>query len=72
MSTFPDEELFAALAELRSIFPDWRFGQLIANLTLAAGCEADGAIWEVEDEQLLAAAKRLILRNSSRVALSST
>jgi hypothetical protein len=43
-------------------------GQLVANLTTAAGCQEPGAIWDVEDEQLLAAAQRLIARNRDRQA----
>ncbi len=58
------DELLGALSELRALFPDWRFGQLVANLALAAGRE--GAVWEVEDEELLAAARRLIERNRAR------
>ncbi len=48
-----DQELFTIIAELRSRYPQWRFGQLVANL---AGW-ADVDIWDVEDEQLLAAAR---------------
>jgi hypothetical protein len=62
------EVLLVAISELRTLFPDWRIGQLIANLTAAAGHEAN--IWEVEDIELLAAANRLIERNQSRVAVS--
>jgi hypothetical protein len=51
---------------LRDLFPEWRFGQLVANLTTAAGCQGPEAIWDVEDEQLLAAAERLIERNRDR------
>jgi hypothetical protein len=65
--TIANDELLGALPELRTLFPDWRFGQLIANLALAAGRDGDGAIWDVEDEQLLAAARRLIERNRERV-----
>jgi hypothetical protein len=61
-------ELIEALAELRRLFPDWRMGQLVANLVLAAGGTDGGAIWEVEDERLLAAARRLIDRNRGRDA----
>ena len=45
-------DLLAAVTELCERYPNWRFGQLIAN---AAGW-ADQDIWEIEDEQLLAAA----------------
>ncbi|CAN5217813.1 hypothetical protein BH10PLA2_BH10PLA2_20350 [soil metagenome] len=63
MTTSVSDELMTAVAELRSLFPDWRIGQLVANLTQAAGRDREGAIWEVEDEELLMAARRLIARN---------
>jgi len=60
------EELIKAMSELRALFPDWRMGQLVANLVTAAGGTDGGAIWDMEDEQLLAAARRLIERNRER------
>jgi hypothetical protein len=66
MSIAATDELVEALAELRLLFPDWRLGQLVANLALAAGAIEGDAIWEVEDEQLLSAAHRLINRNRGR------
>jgi hypothetical protein len=65
------EELIGALSELRALFPDWRMGQLVANLVTAAGGIDAGAIWDVEDEQLLAAARRLIERNRGRGVASA-
>jgi hypothetical protein len=62
----PDDALCDAIAQLRAIFPDWRMGQLMANLTTAAGCLDPGAIWDVEDDQLLAAARRFIEQNRGR------
>jgi hypothetical protein len=47
------KDLFEALAELRHRYPAWRLGQLVANV---AGW-ADQNVWDVEDEQFLAAAK---------------
>jgi len=64
-----DDELMTALAELRAIFPDWRMGQLIANLAQAAGREGGAAVWEIEDEDLRGAARRLIERNQARQLL---
>ncbi len=64
-----DDELADALAELRVLFPDWRMGQLIASLTQAAGREGDAAVWEVDDGDLLAAARRMIERNQVRQAV---
>jgi hypothetical protein len=45
--------LFDALAELCRRYPHWRFGQLVSNV---AGW-ADIDPWDVEDEQLLTAAR---------------
>lgn len=44
-------ELLTAISQLSERYPDWRLGQLIANI---AGW-ADRDIWDVEDEQLLEA-----------------
>jgi hypothetical protein len=46
-------ELLAAIAQLCQRYPDWRLGQLVANV---AGW-ADEEIWEVEDERLFEAAR---------------
>jgi hypothetical protein len=66
MNVSTTDELIGALSELRGLFPDWRMGQLVANLVTAAGGMDAAAIWEVEDEQLLTAARRLIERNRGR------
>ena len=64
--TTTGNDLLAAMQELRTLFPDWRMGQLVANLTQAAGRDREGAIWDVEDDELLVAARRLIERNRGR------
>ena len=46
-------DLLAAIVQLCQRYPEWRFGQLVANV---AGW-ADQEIWDVEDEQLLNAAR---------------
>ncbi len=66
MNVSTAEELMGALSELRTLFPDWRMGQLVANLVTAAGGTDAGAIWDMEDEQLLAATHRLIEGNRGR------
>ena len=66
MSVSVAQDLTEAIGELRQLFPDWRLGQLIANLALAAGSTDNAAIWDIEDEQLLGAARRLIERNRGR------
>jgi hypothetical protein len=53
-------ELLRHLAEISEEAPELRLGQLIANLaTLARGAQVE-AIWDAEDEELLAAAQRLV------------
>jgi hypothetical protein len=64
--TASSEELSTALAELRSVFPDWRFGQMIANLATAARGPQVESIWDCEDDELLAAARRLLEQNRAR------
>lgn len=66
MSYTASDALLQAVTRLRQLFPEWRLGQLVANLTTAAGCQSPEAIWDVEDDQLLAAAQRLITRNRDR------
>jgi len=52
------ESLLAVLKDLGEACPEMRFGQLIANLaTLAKDLSAEG-LWDAEDEELLAAAKK--------------
>ncbi|MEX2315775.1 MAG: hypothetical protein WD669_01395 [Pirellulales bacterium] len=46
-------ELQEALAKLQFHYPEWRLGQLVANV---AGW-ADRDVWDIEDEDFLAAAK---------------
>jgi hypothetical protein len=58
MTTSTRQELLTVLAELSAACPEMRFGQLIANLsTLAKGLSAEG-LWDAEDEELLAAARK--------------
>ena len=61
------DELLQAIAELGVLFPDWRFGQLVANLANAARGPNAEAVWDSEDDELLAAAQRLIENNRDRM-----
>jgi hypothetical protein len=60
-------ELLQALAELGEAFPEWRLGQLVANVATAARGPQAESIWDSEDEELLAAARRLLERNRDRL-----
>jgi hypothetical protein len=53
-------ELLAALSQLSSLRPEWRLGQTLANIATTAGRLDPGAIWDLEDEEALTAAKTLI------------
>ena len=57
-------ELLAVLAQLSLIRPEWRLGQTLANLATTAGRLDAGGIWDLEDEEALAAAKKLIAQCS--------
>jgi hypothetical protein len=48
-------ELLARLDELSRACPEMRFGQLIANLAVEARGTESSAVWDMEDEELLAA-----------------
>jgi hypothetical protein len=61
------DELLEAVAALRRRYPDWRLGQLIANV---AGW-ADQDLWDVEDEQLLEAARSHLRQRRAAEAESS-
>jgi hypothetical protein len=53
-------ELSAALAELGRIRPDWRLGQTLSNIAMTAGRMDAGGVWELEDEEALAAVWMLL------------
>jgi hypothetical protein len=48
-------ELLAGLRELGERLPEMRLGQLIANLAVVARGTEPGAVWDVEDDELLRA-----------------
>ncbi len=53
-------ELLRLIEEMSEGYPEFRLGQLIANLTSWARGDQEGAVWNVEDEELLAAAREHI------------
>ena len=53
-------ELLTALSQLSQIRPEWRLGQTLANLAMTAGRLDAGGIWDLEDEEALAAARTLL------------
>lgn len=68
MITMHRQEILRLLERLSELTPDVRFGQLVANLSyLAVGPTAE-AIWDMEDERLLAAIRQHIADLSQRTA----
>jgi hypothetical protein len=49
------QEILQQLARLSELAPDVRFGQMIANLAFLAAGPWDQTLWDLKDEQLLAA-----------------
>lgn len=49
------DDVIESLAELRRALPSMRLGQLIANMATVARGAVPGAIWEMEDDELLTA-----------------
>ena len=52
------QEVLQVLAELSEVCPEVRFGQLIANLSYLARGLSNESIWDMEDEELLEAARK--------------
>ena len=48
------------LAELGHAHPNWRLGQTLANLALAAGRLDIGGVWDLVDDEARAAARLLL------------
>jgi hypothetical protein len=60
----PRAELWAVLGELARRYPNWRLGQLIANVA----DWADQGVWDVEDANLLDVARRHLAQLRPSVA----
>jgi hypothetical protein len=61
-------ELLRVLAELGDVHPDWRLGQMLANVAMAAGRTNAGAVWDLEDQEALTAVIRLLERHRQQVS----
>ena len=64
-------ELLAVLADLGQLRPQWRLGQMLANLAMAAGRLDAGGVWDLEDEEALAAARELLGHPTRTAAANS-
>lgn len=60
--------LLEALSELGRAHPNWRLGQMLSNLAMAAGHLDAGGVWDLEDDEALVAARRLLGSDAARLA----
>jgi hypothetical protein len=60
------QEVLQVLAELSEVAPDIRLGQLLANLSYLARGLSKEAIWDMEDQELLEAARKHLKQWQSR------
>lgn len=58
MMTSVRQEVLQVLSELSAIAPEVRFGQLLANLSYLAKGLSNESIWDMEDQELLDAARK--------------
>lgn len=68
MSTHTRQEILQVLTELSAYCPEVRFGQLIVNLAYLAKGPTNEAIWDVEDAELLDAARQQLQERVSKQA----
>ncbi len=66
MTTQVRQEILHVLEDLSNCCPEVRFGQLVADLSYLAKGPTNAAIWDMEDGELLAAARRHLAEHLSR------
>jgi hypothetical protein len=52
------KEVLQVLAELSELAPEVRFGQLVANLSYLARGLSNESVWDMEDDEVLTAARK--------------
>lgn len=62
------QEILEELARLSALAPELRLGQMVANSAFLAAGPWDQTLWDLEDEQLLAALKQQVADFSNRQA----
>jgi hypothetical protein len=61
-------ELLDTLAELGRAHPNWRLGQTLSNLAMTAGRLEAGAVWDLEEDEALEAARQLLKNRHSEAS----
>lgn len=64
-------EILSCLERLGKLAPEMRFGQLIANLAFMAAGPCNETLWDLEDDQLLAAIRQMDADLSQRDATAT-
>jgi hypothetical protein len=59
------QEIAIALEELTVYYPDWRFGQMVANVASWAAGPKIESIWDVEDKPFLEALQKHLEKKRS-------
>ena len=60
------QQILEAIAQLHKEHPSWRFGQLVANISLFAKGPVKSAVWDVEDEEFLRAAQAHLTQTQTK------
>ena len=71
MTADEDRTLLDVLGELRRECPHLRFGQMICTLAIMARDDEPESIWEMEDDELLAAARRMLANRRTSIAAAN-
>ena len=66
------KELVELLTDLGRSRPSWRLGQMLSNLAMAAGRMDAGGVWELEDDEAIVAARRLLTRQTNSPTTASS
>jgi len=64
-------EILHELERLSETAPDFRFGQMIANLAFLAAGPWNETLWDLEDDQLLAAIRQQLSDLAARDAVAA-
>ena len=65
MSSDTRSDLLAVLEKLMREHPDWRIGQLVANIAFLAR-QTNSATWDVENEEFVQTARQHLQRMAER------
>ncbi len=65
------QEILTELARLSEAAPEYRFGQMVANLAFLAAGPWNETLWDLEDADLLAAIRQQITELADRRQISA-